>query len=111
MLQPALYVLRHSAASDDLLAARRSLPEVKDRGRWITDSSLCRYAKRTKLQQQINNLPDNVMEFGQRVDAHLVMLIEAAALGSPFPWPVPARRAVSSRGQVKPSLTSRWTAI
>ena len=109
--QPSLYVLRHSAASDDLLASRRTLPEVKDRGRWITDQSLRRYAKRTKLQQQVNSLADEVMQFGQLVDSNLVQLFEMAALGQPFKWPVPTLRATTSRGRVKPSLTTRWTAI
>ncbi|CAK0820802.1 unnamed protein product [Prorocentrum cordatum] len=92
--QPSLHVLRHSAASDDLPAARFSLPEAKDAGRWIADCCLRRSAKRAKLQRQMDDLPDEVTSIGQLVDAHLGALIEAAALGMPFPRPVPVRLAV-----------------
>lgn len=38
-----LYGLRHGGASHDTLNRLRSLQQVKERGRWVTDSSVRRY--------------------------------------------------------------------
>ena len=42
---PHLYVLRHSGASADMMLKRRSLAEIKSRGRWRSDTSVRRYEK------------------------------------------------------------------
>ncbi|CAK0816098.1 unnamed protein product, partial [Prorocentrum cordatum] len=70
-----LYPLRHGGASDDLLSLRRTRKEVKDRGRWRTDQSLLRDAKRARMQQRIANLGQNIVEFGEQVDRQMNDLI------------------------------------
>ena len=107
--QPSLYVLRHSGASDDLLSCRRSLTEIKARGRWVTDSSLRRYAKATKLQQNLNQLDAAVIAFGNAIDAQLVSLVEDASVGRAWRMPLPVvARAVTRARTSAPSMTTRW---
>ena len=48
-----LYQLRHGGASDDLCQRIRDHNAVKDRGRWLTDTSVRRYAKSGKVQETI----------------------------------------------------------
>ena len=66
-----LYSLRHGGASFDLLQKRRSLLEIKRRGRWAADSSLKRYAKEARLQHQLSLVPRSVLRFGLQVLASL----------------------------------------
>ena len=54
---PVLYQLRHSGPSHDLAQRRRSLVEVKKRGRWRADASVARYAKGGRLGEQLQRLP------------------------------------------------------
>ena len=55
-LQPAPYSLRHSGASLDMLDARRSIPEIKMRGRWQADGSMVRYVKGGRVAEQWGKL-------------------------------------------------------
>lgn len=66
-----LYSLRHGGASHDSLHDLRSLPEIKDRGRWADDRSLRRYRKETRARLELFKLPDDVLLFGQSVYKHL----------------------------------------
>ena len=52
-LAPCRYALRHGGASDDLVKGRRTLDSIKKRGQWVTDSSLRRYAKESRLQGEV----------------------------------------------------------
>ncbi|CAK9025948.1 unnamed protein product, partial [Durusdinium trenchii] len=52
-----LYQLRHGGASDDLCQRIRDHNAVKDRGRWLTDTSVRRYAKSGKVQEMLNKMP------------------------------------------------------
>ena len=70
-LGATLYSLRHGGASFDLLQRRRSLLEIKRRGRWAADSSLKRYAKEARLQHQLSLVPLPVRRFGLQVLAQL----------------------------------------
>ena len=54
---PVLYQLRHSGPSHDLAQRRRTLVEVKKRGRWRADTSVSRYAKGGRLGEQLQRLP------------------------------------------------------
>ena len=54
----------HSVAIGDLLTGVRTYGNVKDRGRWKTDSSMARYGKPTRALQQLGQLPVNVARFG-----------------------------------------------
>ena len=108
---PSMHTLRHGGASHDLLTMRRPLREVKDRGRWISDKSLRRYAKAAKMQQRIAALPQHVVQLGTQVELNIHRLLvqpsAAVELGivlpcvnSPAPKPL-ARKA--------PVITRRWT--
>jgi hypothetical protein len=52
-----LYGRRHGCAAHDLLSRRRTLLEVKHKGRLATDGSLKKYAKATRLQKEMDKLP------------------------------------------------------
>ena len=105
-----LYALRHGGASDDLLSGRRTLKETKERGRWVTDSSLRRYAKRTRMQQLTAAMPPDVMDFGAAVEHHIPELILMVAQRKPFPLVVPHHVAATASPALRPppSLTRRW---
>ncbi|CAK0792259.1 unnamed protein product, partial [Prorocentrum cordatum] len=83
-----LYSLRHGGASDDLLSLRRTRKEVKDRGRWRTDQSLLRYAKRARMQQRIASLGQNLIDFGHAVDSQMNDLILQTTSSGVFPLQV-----------------------
>ena len=105
-----LYSLRHGGASDDLLSLRRTRKEVKDRGRWRTDQSLLRYAKRARMQQRIANLGQNIVEFGEQVDRQMNYLIIQTTASGVFPLQVPL--AVTPTPPAvrppPPQITARW---
>ena len=88
-LSDHLYGLRHGGASHDLLHRRRDLLAIRERGRWVTDSSLRRYAKSTLLQRELNKIPQQVIAFGNSVERQFVQLLVAAKSGRGFPLPVP----------------------
>ena len=75
-ISPSLYSLRHGGASRDLLERRRTVQEVKIRGRWQSDSSLRRYAKATKLVDVISRVPPETLAKGQLVidNIHNIMV-------------------------------------
>ena len=51
-----LYSLRHGGASDDFLTKRRTLPEIKHRGRWRADSSVRRYTKIARALKELEKM-------------------------------------------------------
>ena len=65
------YTLRHGGASADRLMDRRSLAEVKRRGRWRSDASLRRYEKSTIVLRQVALMPALVVEYAQRIELNL----------------------------------------
>lgn len=107
----SLYALRHGGASDDLLSMRRTRKEVKDRGRWRTDQSLNRYAKRARMQQLIAELGQLVIDFAHIVDNHLAKLIVDTRRLGRFPMALPAVPVAALRAAtaVTPTLTTGWT--
>ena len=87
-LKPTRYSLRHGGASHDLLSRQRSLAEVMKRGRWLSDQSLRRYAKETRILDELNKLPPPTLSFGISVAAHVhdVLLgLKVAAVFGPCP--------------------------
>mgnify|MGYP003334289348 CR=1 FL=1 len=60
---PHLYVLRHSGASADMRQRRRSLDEIKRRGRWRADGSLRRYEKGGRAQERLSALSTPILEY------------------------------------------------
>ncbi|CAK0835229.1 unnamed protein product [Prorocentrum cordatum] len=49
--------LRHGGSSHDRLRRQRSLPEIKERGRWASDKSVRRYEAHALVQQQEASMP------------------------------------------------------
>ena len=52
-----LYQLRHSGASHDLIHHHREFANVMTRGRWVTETSVRRYAKQGRVQRLLAGLP------------------------------------------------------
>jgi len=68
---PVLYQLRHGGASHEVLMGRRTLQELKKRGRWASDSSVKRYEKGGRLNQQLALLPVTVQQASYRAAASI----------------------------------------
>ena len=84
-----LYALRHGGASDDLLSRRRSLEQVKARGRSKADENLRRYAKATRLQREMNKMVPNITQLGQNVELNFNQVLTAANTHAELPFSVP----------------------
>jgi hypothetical protein len=52
-----LYSLRHSGPAHDFLYKTRSLPEIKKRGRWLSENSVRRYEKSGRTSALVSRLP------------------------------------------------------
>ena len=70
-LQVDSYTLRHGGASADRLTDRRSLAEVKRRGRWRSDTSLRRYEKSTIVLRQVALMSAEIVKYAQRIELNL----------------------------------------
>ena len=84
----SLYVLRHSGASADWLAGRRSRQALKDRGRWRSDASIRRYEKGGRAAEQLSRCSEDLRRY-----AHQCVLLLPKVLGGslrPLPPPRPA---------------------
>ncbi|CAK0858696.1 unnamed protein product, partial [Prorocentrum cordatum] len=85
-----------------LAALRHHLPsmlEVKDRGRWRTDQSLNRHAKRARMQQRLGQLAPALVDFGDEVEARLLQLMEVTARTGIFPLRLPPLMPASAPKQ------------
>lgn len=69
------YVLRHTGPSHDHLSHLRSLPEIKRRGRWASDTSLRRYEKSSQVTARLESLPVKTLAFLQLADFEIPTLI------------------------------------
>ena len=84
-LNPTPYSLRHGGASHDALTNRRSLAEIKKKGRWRTDSSVRRYEKAAVAMKQLSKLPTEVVDYGVRAERTLSQLFLGASVPAPPP--------------------------
>ena len=75
-----LYSLRHGGPSDDFLHRRRSLPELKDRGRWRSDASVRRYKKPARALKELEKFPEATLVFARLVGAQLSSFFLTPAL-------------------------------
>ena len=66
-----LYSLRHGGASDDFLTRRRTLPEIKHRGRWLADSSVRRYTKSARALKELEKIPAPALAAAHLLDRAL----------------------------------------
>ena len=95
-----LYQLRHGGPSHDRRENYRSLAAVKQRGRWVTDSSLRRYEAHARLQKEEAQIPAPLRLLAARRTRVLQQLMTEAAVGI-----ASAQRNGPSRGQV---ASSSW---
>ena len=65
------YQARHSGASLDAAGAYRTRRELKQQGRWASDSSVRRYEKRARLTAGYNTLPAATRAYLDRCEALL----------------------------------------
>ena len=65
---PHPYVLRHSGPSADRLHQRRSLSEVKSRGRWRSGSSVRRYQKGGRSLERLSVLSAAMQQYVARCE-------------------------------------------
>ena len=70
-LAPHPYAVRHGGASFDALHKRRTLGEIRLRGRWRTDSSVARYNKHARVLKEVERLPLNVRRYGSSIGKYL----------------------------------------
>ena len=61
------HMLRHGGASDDALRQTRAMIDIKRRGRWAADSSVKRYEKHARVLKSLENLPNQVRDYGNRI--------------------------------------------
>ena len=73
-----LYQLRHAGPSHDRYMKLRSLPEVKQRGRWAADSSVRRYEAHARISQEFHALPKQTQRLCWHVDS--IFLAQAPRL-------------------------------
>ena len=85
VLQPDVYALRHGGASHDLLHQRRTVPEVKMRGRWQSDASVRRYGKLARAMKEENRLLPSTKKYGEQVLAKLNKYLDANGRLCPRP--------------------------
>ena len=85
ILDPQPYGLRHGGASMDILTSRRSLSEVKKRGRWKTDASVRRYEKATLALKQLARLAPETIEYGKLIEKHMAAIFLGTMEAPPPP--------------------------
>lgn len=66
-----LYQLRHAGPSHDRCYRLRSVLEVKQRGRWNTDSCMKRYEAHARISQEFHKLPATTQEKCLRLQQRL----------------------------------------
>ena len=69
-----LYQLRHSGPSHDRYHNLRPLAEVKQRGRWMADSTMRRYEAHARLNQEFHDLPKAIQKQCLQAEAILASL-------------------------------------
>ena len=77
--------LRHGGASHDALLRRRSLAQIKERGRWKSDTSVARYKKETRALQRVQLIPEAVVRYGGLIERNLEAFFYAPHAAPPPP--------------------------
>ena len=88
-LSPHPYAIRLGGASTDVLLGRRTLRDVKSRGRWRTDASVARYNKHARILREVNRLPDSTRVYGEQVGNILDDLVSGRKRAPPPPLTSP----------------------
>lgn len=87
-LTPVLYQLRHGGPSADIAAGRRTVEQVKLRGRWRCDQSVRRYVKDGRVGEQLRRLDCKVRADVLDAPRRLALLLRRPC--GDF-WPLGAR--------------------
>ena len=74
-----MYRLRHSGPSADFLSGRRTIPEIKHRGRWSSDSSVRRYQKGGRINELLSRCSAQMKEFAARCLEVVPRILQSAA--------------------------------
>lgn len=74
-LDPLPYCLRHTGPSHDRAENRRSLMEVKKRGRWASDASVRRYEKGGRVSQRLQTLSLATQRRCADAESHISMIL------------------------------------
>ena len=74
-----MYRLRHSGPSAKFLAGRRTISEIKHRGRWSSDSSVRRYQKGGRINELLNRRSTRMKEFAARCLEAVPRILQSAA--------------------------------
>ena len=82
----SMYTLRHGGASYDIISQRKTMDEVKQRGRWSADSSLRRYVKTAGIQSELHKIHPKVIEFGRMVLNNLPELLNGSSRITKLPF-------------------------
>jgi len=96
-LNSCLYTLRHGGATHDILTRRRSMMEVKQRGRWGSDSSLKRYVKLARLQTELAKVPIDVRNYGLEIIRSLPKILTKKMVVPPIPHGISISPSACSR--------------
>ena len=83
VLSPHLYSLRHGGASWDLVTGRRSLPEIKGRGRWFADTSVRRYTKSARALKEEQRIAPELRRYGDQIWQRLNATLDGQACPAP----------------------------
>ena len=81
----SLYQCRHGGASHDMVEKHRSRDEVRQRGRWVTDSSVRRYVKIGKVQNMLRELTDEGMRYCRSAARNLDAVLSGRRPADPPP--------------------------
>ena len=73
------YSRRHGVVSHDRLHRRYSLQEAQRRGRLISQTSLRRYAKETRLLSEMNKLNPALVSTAQKVETNFAAVLSGSA--------------------------------
>ena len=72
-----LYMIRHGGAADDCATENRDLPSIKKRGAWRTDTSVARYSKSARINQQVMALSKKTRDAAAALQKLLPDLLSA----------------------------------
>ena len=79
-----LYVLRHTGPSDDFLRSRRTLTQIRRRGRWASEVTMRRYEKAARTLHEANQLPMRVQRHLRLCELSIQAVLEGRA--TPPSW-------------------------
>ena len=65
-----LHRLRHTGPANDILTEKRTIEQVRRRGRWLSLRSVERYTKTAHLIADLARMPQQIVQYGREFLAH-----------------------------------------